>query len=60
MRKAHGAIVVFDITSKKTFNSVPYWIDTLLEKASSDKVQVLLVGNKIDRSENRVVSVGEA
>ena len=60
MRKAQGAIIVFDVTNKKTFSSVPYWIDTLRERASNDGVQIVLVGNKIDRSQYRMVSVGEA
>ena len=60
MRKAQGAIIVFDVTNKKTFSSVPYWIETLRERASNDGVQIVLVGNKIDRSQYRMVSVGEA
>ena len=59
MRKAHGAIVVFDVTNKKTFSSVPYWIDTLKEKVANENVQIVLVGNKIDRAQHRLVSVGE-
>ena len=59
MRKAHGAIVVFDVTSAKTFRSVGYWVETLRERAANEQVQIILVGNKDDRAQHREVSVGE-
>lgn len=53
MRKAHGAIIVFDVTNAKTFRSVGYWIETLKERATYEQIQIILVGNKIDRSQYR-------
>ena len=60
MRKAQGAIIVYDVTNQKTFNSIPYWIETLKERAANDNVQIFLVGNKIDKSQGRVVSAAQA
>jgi GTPase SAR1 family protein len=60
MRKAHGAIIVFDVTNAKTFRSVGYWVENLRERATFEHVQIILVGNKIDRAQYREVSVGEA
>jgi GTPase SAR1 family protein len=60
MRKAEGALVVFDVTNRKTFTSVPYWVETLREKALEENVQIVLVGNKVDRAQFRAVSVDEA
>lgn len=59
MRKASGALIVFDITNRKSFTSVPYWIETLRERAINEQVQIILVGNKIDRAQFRTVSIGE-
>lgn len=60
MRKAHGALVVFDITNARTFKSVGYWVETLRERAAFEHVQIILVGNKVDRAQYREVSVGDA
>lgn len=60
MRKASGALVVFDVTNPKSFASLPYWIETLRERALSESVQIMIVGNKIDRAQHRAVSLGEA
>ena len=40
--------MVFDVTNRKTFSSVPYWIDTLRQNASHSGVQIILLGNKLD------------
>ena len=57
-RGAHGIILVFDVTNKKTFDNIKMWVNQIKEEASS-KVCVILVANKID-SEERVVSKEDA
>jgi GTPase SAR1 family protein len=47
------------VTNKKSFMSVAYWVETLRERTPSEDVQIMLVGNKIDRAQYREVSVGE-
>jgi len=46
-RKALGALVVYDITKEKTFESVTRWVEELKYHAEPDIV-IVLVGNKVD------------
>ena len=32
-RKAVGCLVVYDVTNRKTFNDVKYWLDSLMDSA---------------------------
>ena len=53
-RGAKGALVVYDVTQKATFDKIERYVDEL--KDNSDKnVFVVLVGNKCDLEENRVI-----
>jgi GTPase SAR1 family protein len=55
-----GALIVFDITNKKTFESVmSYWMNALKDRAA-ENVQIILIGNKIDKNNDRAVSQDEA
>ena len=55
---AHGIILIYDITNRRTFDNVKNWVDIIKEEVS-EKVTVILVGNKIDSNENRKVSTEE-
>ena len=55
---AHGIILIYDITSRKTFENVKNWVSQIKEEVS-DKVIIILVGNKIDDESNRKVSKEE-
>ncbi|BBG93524.1 RAB GTPase homolog A5E [Prunus dulcis] len=56
LRGAVGALIVYDITRKTTFESVGRWLDEL--KTHSDTtVAMMLVGNKCDLENIRDVSV---
>lgn len=57
-RGAVGALLVYDITNRKTFESVERWLKELREHADS-KIVVMLVGNKCDLAESRQVDVEE-
>jgi len=50
-RGALGAIVVYDITSRESFNNLPRWIQDAREQASKD-VTIAVVGNKRDLAAN--------
>ena len=50
-----GILLVYDITSEKSFDSIRNWIRNIEEHASSD-VERMLIGNKCDMSEKRQVS----
>lgn len=46
-RGAHGILVVFDISRRDTFNQTRMWIDSIKD-ASTDSIDVILIGNKCD------------
>lgn len=54
-RGAMGFILMYDITNEESFNSVQDWI-TQIKNYSWDNAQVILVGNKCDMEEERVIS----
>ncbi|KAM4721168.1 ras-related protein Rab-43 [Rhinophrynus dorsalis] len=58
-RSANGAIIAYDITKKKSFASIPRWIEDVRKYAGSNIVQ-LLIGNKSDLHEFREVELEEA
>ena len=50
---AIGAMVVFDVTEKETFENVTKWIQDAKNYCSSYNFEMVLVGNKMDDSLNR-------
>ena len=52
-RGTHGVIVVYDVTNGETFSNVKRWLSEI--DANCDSVQRILVGNKCEDRENRVV-----
>jgi small GTP-binding protein len=56
-RGAVGAMLVYDLTSALTFQAVARWLAEL--RGADPKIVVMLVGNKCDLSEMRVVSMEE-
>ncbi len=53
-----GALVVYDITRRSTFENVDKWISDL-KKNSDPEVMIILIGNKVDRDDEREVSIKE-
>jgi len=51
---AHGALVVFDVTDRRTFDNIQFWLDELKNKVGQD-IPIVLVGNKKDCADKRVV-----
>ena len=62
-RRAAGALIVYDVTKKQTFEHVTNWLKNINEMAEKNCI-TYLVGNKIDLLEsnenNREVSIEEA
>ncbi|XP_034240089.1 ras-related protein Rab-3 isoform X1 [Thrips palmi] len=54
-RGAMGFILMYDITNEESFNSVQDWV-TQIKTYSWDNAQVVLVGNKCDMEDERVIS----
>lgn len=46
-RRSAGAILVYDVTKKKTFLNVSKWLEEIRQNADNDIV-IMLVGNKVD------------
>ena len=58
-RDSHGAIVVFDLTNKVSFNKVKYWLKEINSNSPRDVV-VCLLGNKADLTVDRNVPYEDA
>jgi small GTP-binding protein len=53
-RSAIGCFIVFDTTSRSTFDELQFWLSQFRLLADSNAV-ILLIGNKVDLEENREV-----
>ena len=58
-RGAVGALVVFDITKRASFDNIKLWLDEIKNNSNSP-INITLVGNKQDLEHKRVVSREEA
>ena len=54
-RQASGILLVYDVTCEDSFKNVGMWLNNVKEYAS-DNVQVIILGNKTDLTEERKVS----
>ena len=50
-RGANGILLVFDVTDKTSFDHIKNWIEE-----APEKIIIYLVGNKIDCTNNRIIS----
>jgi len=55
--KVHGVILMYDISNRDSFDHLTKWLD-LIKDAIND-IPIVLVGNKIDKEEERLVSYNE-
>ncbi|XP_040193310.1 ras-related protein Rab-44-like isoform X2 [Rana temporaria] len=58
-RKADGIVIMYDVTSRKTFTDVCYWLNRIQAKTVDDLV-ILLIGNKTDCDSERNVTYEDA
>jgi Ras-related protein Rab-6A len=58
IREAQIIILIYDITNKDSFDSIPNWMEEISEVKNNDIIYVL-VGNKIDLEKQRAVSFEE-
>ncbi len=56
---AEAAFIVFDITNRDSFEKVKEWYEELNELIGETNIPIVLVGNKVDLAEQRVVSTTE-
>ncbi len=57
-RGCHVILVVFDVTERKSFQNVTTWVECI-EKFAKSNVLKILVGNKTDLEDKRVVTTEE-
>ena len=58
-RGANVALIIFDITNHKSFESLPNWIENFYKNGPEQK-NIILIGNKKDLEEERQVTQEEA
>ncbi|CAO3632201.1 unnamed protein product [Mucor hiemalis] len=58
-RGAAGALLVYDITRRDTFENLPVWLEDVRQHANPNTV-ITLIGNKCDLEKHRQVSREEA
>jgi Ras-related protein Rab-2A len=57
-RGAAGALLVYDVTRRETFDHLTRWLEEARQNANANMV-IMLIGNKVDLETRRVVSTEE-
>ncbi|KAM3177589.1 hypothetical protein ACTXT7_004243 [Hymenolepis weldensis] len=60
LRDSMGFLLVFDLTNEKSLLSCREWMNLLCQHAYCERPDVILVGNKADKTEERVISTSDA
>jgi len=56
-----AAILVFDVTNRASFENIQSWIEEIKFNCDlSDKIPMVLIGNKNDKLSKRIITVSEA
>ena len=58
IKDANGILLMYDITDKSSFESIPNWIKNI-KSLKGDNFPLILLGNKIDLEEKRTISEEE-
>lgn len=59
IRDSHVAIVVYDVTNKKSFEYIDKWVEDVKSERGEENVILCIVGNKNDLVDERQVSTEE-
>ncbi|MHA1213786.1 MAG: Rab family GTPase [Candidatus Hodarchaeales archaeon] len=57
-RKAHGALLVFDLTRPETLDELYEWKEQIDEKLGKDRIPIVLIGNKSDLEDQIQIDYG--
>ena len=57
-KNSNGIILVYDVTNRKSFEKINYWLDKIFDN-SDQNIKILLIGNKIDLKDNREITNNE-
>ena len=55
MKGADGILLMYDVTQRKTFESITYWVKSIKE-TKGENFPVVLIGNKCDLKEQKEIS----
>ena len=56
---ANGVLLIYDISNRKSFERIDFWLKELKENNRIDELFLYLVGNKNDMEDKRVISFQE-
>ena len=60
-KSSQGLLLMYDITNRDTFDSIGNWIENITDSLGEDeKYLIVLIGNKLDLADQRVVTTEEA
>ena len=60
-RNSKGIMLVYDVTNESSFNDIELWLEQIRENCNSDdELVILLIGNKIDLIDQRVITYERA
>jgi len=59
IRKANGMLLVYDITHKPSYDNIENWVNSLKEEPDQKMIPSVLIGNKKDLDEERVITEDE-
>ena len=54
-KNADGIVLMYDISNKNSFQDIKDWINRIKDNTDLNKIGIIIVGNKIDLEEERVV-----
>ena len=60
IRDSRISLLLYDVTNEDSFNKVQWWIDTIKRERTKDDSIIIIVGNKIDLTDNRMISTSDA
>jgi len=58
-RGAHGIVIVYDVTDLYSFQNIKYWFEEI-KKYNDQNIPIMLIGNKTDIPNKRIVSKSDA
>ena len=60
LRGADGALLVYDVARRATFENIPRWLGEARNNSHNDALKMILVGAKADQGAKRQVGAEEA
>ena len=58
-KECDGALLIFDLTNKKSYDKINYWLNDLKNSVNIDNLGIILIGNKVDEIETREITKDE-